>query len=268
MAVCRPAVVKTNTPFVYFVLGNAGSGRRQVLVDLISSGFADPNAVVAILPGSATASPADVALQRVERWDWCGGAIDAAVPAGVSTVFFVSCGAADPVEQVESFRDWLKTQAAVLARVLCVVDCRLAEQNPQLFVWFEACIHFSDVVLLNHREGVGNKWLSDFIGHFKNQYFPCLFELVKDGRVRNPALILEPEARRMSHVFDAEQEWVFTDAEGETVDEEEDAGDVGHAQEVEATPAVDPYLVRDAAGRRVKRLPDISKFLPPPATAG
>jgi len=31
--------------------------------------------------------------------------------------------------------------------------------------------------------------------------------------------------------------------------------------EIEAVPAEDLYLARDAAGRRAKRIPDIAKFL-------
>ena len=119
-------------------------------------------------------------------------------------------------------------------------------------------MHFSDVVLLTRREGVANKWLSGFRAHFDGQFYPCLFELVKAGRVKNPALVLDPLARRMSHAFDAEQDWIFTDAEGEEIEEDEETdGD----EEVEATQAEDPYFVRDAAHRRVKKVPDITKYL-------
>jgi hypothetical protein len=62
----------------------------------------------------------------------------------------------------------------------------------------------------------------------------------------------------MSHVFDDEQDWVFTDAAGEEIDEQEETEG---EEEVEAKPEEDPYFVRDAAGRRAKRLPDIAKFL-------
>ena len=101
--------------------------------------------------------------------------------------------------------------------------------------------------------------MSDFMEHFTKQYYPCVFEMLKDGRVKNPALVLEPQARRMSHVFDEEQDWIFTNAEGEEIDEQEETED--GEEEVEATPEVDPYFVRDAAGRRSKKLPDIAKFL-------
>ncbi|MCX6953638.1 MAG: hypothetical protein NTV51_15920 [Verrucomicrobia bacterium] len=162
------------------------------------------------------------------------------------------------MEQIEVFVAWLEAQGGQIARVLTVVNCQLAEKNPALLAWYEACIHFSDIVLLNRREGVANKWMSDFQGHFKKQFVPSLFEFVKDGHVKNPALVLDPQARRMSHVFDDEQDWIFKTVEGEVIDEEEETeGD----EEIEATREEEPYFARDAAGRRVKKLPDIAKYL-------
>ena len=83
--------------------------------------------------------------------------------------------------------------------------------------------------------------------------------MVKDGRVHNPALVLEPQARRMTHVFDEEQDWIFTNAEGDEIDEQEEVED--GEEGIEAKPEEDPYFVRDAAGRRLKKVPDIAKFL-------
>ena len=43
---------------------------------------------------------------------------------------------------------------AELARVLCVVNCQLAADHPPLLAWFEACVHFSDVVFFTNSAGV------------------------------------------------------------------------------------------------------------------
>ena len=155
------------------------------------------------------------------------------------------------------YKAWLALNNAELARALCVVDCRLAERHPPLLAWFEACIHFSDVVLLNRREGVENRWLSGFLEHFRSQHLPCLFETVKAGRIRNPALILEPQARRLTQIFDEEQDWVVTGADGEEIDDEQGEEE----EEVSAAPAEDPYLERRSGGRRVREIPDIARFL-------
>jgi hypothetical protein len=246
-------------PLVYLILGAAGSGRREVLADLIEDGLDDTDRAAVMLSASEAADPADARLPRVSRWEWRDQAIAGTLPADATHVFFVIDGARNPIDQIEVFKAWLEAQGGELGRVVCIVNAQLAEKNPPLLPWFEACVHFADVVLLNKREGVENKWVSGFLTHFKKQFYPCHFELVKEGRVKNPLLVLEPQARRMSHVFDEEQNWVFTNAEGEEIDEQEETDDKD--DEIQAAPEEDPYFARRTGGRRVKELPDIAKFL-------
>lgn len=248
----------TEKPLVYLILGAAGSGRRAVLTDLLSDGLTAGETVSVMLASSEAASEADANLPGLVRWTWANKQIEAELPRGVTHIFFISEGRSDPVDQIEAFVSWLELQGGQIGRVFTVVNCQLAEKTPALLVWYEACIHFTDIVLLNRREGVANKWMSDFQAHFKKQFVPCLFEMVKDGHIKNPALVLDPLARRMSHVFDDEQDWIFKTTEGVIIDEDEDsAGD----EEVEATREEEPYFARDAAGRRAKRLPDIASYL-------
>jgi hypothetical protein len=63
----------------------------------------------------------------------------------------------------------------------------------------------------------------------------------------------------MSHVFDEEQDWIFTNADGEVIDEQEEVEE--GEDEIEAKQEEDPYFERRTGGRRVKELPDIAKFL-------
>lgn len=248
-------------PLVYLVLGASGSGRREVLADLIAAGLGESDRGVVMLEEGEAADPADARLARVERWAWREGVIAATLPRDGSHVFFVVAGRRSPVDQVEVFKPWLDAQGGIFARAFCVVNFQLVAAHPSLLAWFEACVHFSDVVFLNRREGAENKAVSDFLAHFKKQFYPCLFEMVKNGHVKNPALILEPEARRMSHVFDEEQNWIFTNAEGEVIDEQEETGKEDDEEEIEAKPEEDPYFERLMGGRRLKPVPDIAKFL-------
>jgi hypothetical protein len=246
-------------PLVYLILGAAGSGRREVLADLIVGGLDEGDRAAVLLSDAETASETDAKLPGLARWNWSEGMIATTWPAEATEVFFVTDGRSSPVDQLEVVKAWIEAQGAELARIFCVVNCQLAEKNPALRAWYDACVHFSDVVLLNRREGVANKWLSEFQAHFKAQFLPCLFEFVKDGRVKNPALVLVPEARRMSHYFDAEQDWVFTDAEGEELEEDEESDS---DEDVTVTAEEDPYFARLNGGRRVKELPDIRRYLP------
>jgi hypothetical protein len=240
---------------VYLVLGAAGSGRREVLVDLVEGGIGEGDRPAVLISAQERADASDARLAGLGRWRLAPGAgIDAEFPPDATHVFIVVDGRRNPVDQIEAFKEWLAGMQAEVARVLCVVDCRLAERNPKLFAWFEACIYFSDVVLLNRREGVPNKWIGDFKAKFEDRFYPCLFEYVKEGRVKNPALVLAPVARRMSHVFD-EQEWIADDGDDEALEGDE---------EVELKPEIDPYLERRSGGRRVHEIPRIEDFLPGP----
>ena len=268
----------SKTPLDYLILGAAGSGRREILADIIEGGLAPGDRSVVLLSGDEAPSPADGKLGAVAAWRLVAlpvhhgprpdpsdeppeplHVIEAEPPEEATHLFFVTDGRRNPVDQIEAFKAWLAGRNVELAHILCVVNCHLAEQHPKLAHWYDACIHFSDIVLLTRREGVANKWVSDFQARYEEQFYPCLFEIVKGGRVRNPALILEPRALRISHAFDPEPEWIFRDAEGEVVDEDEVTED--DEEEVTATQAVDPYFVRRIGGRREKEVPDIGRFL-------
>ncbi len=237
------------------MVGASGSGRREVLADLIEGGLGEGETAAVLIAAPERADPADARLPGLARWRRAeDGSVEAEFPAGVTHVFILFDGRMNPVDQIEAFKSWLDDRTIEVARVVCVVNCHLLERNPKLFAWYEACIHFSDAVLLNQRDGVSNKWIGDFRGKFEHKFYPCLFDFVREGRVRNPALILAPVARRMSHVFD-EQEWIAVDPD----DDEEDLED---GEETEMKAEEDPYFERRSGGRRVHEIPNIADYLP------
>ncbi len=240
---------------MYLILGAAGSGRREVLSDLIGEGLAAGDRPAVLLSSTEWAAPSDGKLPGVGRWTLGPeNAVEANLPPDASHVFILFDGRLNPVDQIEGCKAWLAERAIEVARVISIVNCRLIEANPKLFAWYEPCIFYSDVVLLNQRDGVPNKWIGDFKAKFEDKFYPCLFEFVKDNRVKNPALVLAPVARRMSHVFD-EQDWISVDVEDEEDDQEE-------GEEVEMKPEEDYYIERRNGGRRVHELPHIADFLP------
>ena len=250
-------------PLIYVVLGAAGSGRRQVVADLFSEAIEDGDLVSILVSEGETPDPADEKLgvvhsvemghRRDHRGNFAGWDRDGDDHCSSLTDI------ADPIDQVEALKPWILGQGAELARIMVVVDCKLAYAHPPLMAWYEACIHFADVVLLNHRDGIPNKWVSDFQEKFAKLYYPCLFEFVKDGHVKNPALLLSPVPRRMTHYFEEDQEWIVLNEDGE--EEDEDDIDEDSEEEVEMVQVEDPYFVRRLGGRREKEIPDIRKFL-------
>ena len=248
---------------VYFLIGTPGSGRRALVRDLIENGPGTDNHALVLLAGREPADPADAKLARlknteIHRWEWTpAGFPEVRLPAG-ATVFLLGDSQVSPIDQLEALKPWLEARGAELARVFCVVDCQLAEKQPVLKQWFAACIHFADVVFLARRDGVANKWLSDFMKQFKAEFFPCHFIQVKSrGDLANPALLLDPTPRRVSQYFD--EGMTIGEIEGlETDDEEDDEDDTGLLPE-------EGYFKRDRSGRRERELPDITKYLPPAA---
>ncbi len=201
------------------------------------------------------------------RWDADLRALFAdAPPAEATHIFIVLDGMLDPVDQLEALKPWLAAHELQVARIFTVLHCQLAEKHPGLKPWFDACVHFSDVVLLNRREGVANKWLSDFRGTYEDQHIPCLFEFVKAGKVKNPAMLLDPVARRLSQYFDP-SEWDDLDLDGIEIGESDDEDGENmkpldkNSIDPDDQPPVDPYLERRQGGARSLHLPDIREFL-------
>jgi hypothetical protein len=266
-------VAASLSQLVYVILGAPGSGRREVVADLITSGL-DATAgerAHLLLPAGEPAHVADdktgAATVARMRWDADLRALFADAPPPEAThVFIVLDGLLDPVDQLEALKPWLAAHELSVARIFTVLHCGLAEKHPALKPWFDACVHFSDIVLLNRREGVGNKWLSDFRGTYESQHIPCLFEFVKAGKVKNPAMLLDPVARRLSQYFDP-SEWDDLDLDGIEIGESDDEEGENvrpldkDKLDPDNQPPVDPYLERRQGGRRVLELPDIRDYL-------
>ena len=253
-------------PSSYIILGADGSGRREVLCDLIRSTRADRTGVNAIyISEDERSSPHDEALRALDNttllsWRFQSHEVIASesLPNDTDTAFFVFDGLLNPVDQIEALKPWLELNNLTLARILSVVHCRLAFENPALAKWYEACIHFSDYVLLNRRTGVPNRWMRKFQDYYKKHRYPCPFEFVRKGKVPNPEQVLYPETRRLSLFFDdLENASSTVDTFGNIVIQ----GDLPYEEDEVGTPHTDPYLARYSDGPRRKPIPDIRKYL-------
>jgi hypothetical protein len=257
----------SSQPSVYFILGTPGSGRREIVRDLVENGLAPGDPVLVLLSAGEAADPAEEKLAlraqtTVLRAKWTRTELPSVDLPASGVTFFFADAYADPITQLELLQPWLLANGAQLARIFTVVDCQFAEKHPILRAWYEACIHFSDVVFLTNRVGVANKWVSDFLRYFADECFPSLFIQVKKSGVENPALVLDPLPRRFSQYFDEAID--LTDVVIETDDEdEEDIED-----EDDGLPAPEAYFELLRSGRRVKELPDIAKYVGKAAKSG
>lgn len=239
-------------PLVYLVYGTSTSGRREVIFDLIEGGIPKEQQVLYFLPTGEASCPHDEqieALANVSVVNWqmkeCK-VTHGQITAAPEKIIFLAPGNSDPVDCAEAIKAWTEHNNCKIARLITVVNCSLLEENPKAKAWFDACIHFSDVVLLNRREGVGNKWIKDFETGYKKAHFPARFLLVKKGRVSNPAEILDPEPRRLSLYFDE-----LIPIEDDEFEDEHQPDDI----------KPDRFIERLESGQRAKPIPSIEQFL-------
>lgn len=236
-------------PPAYLILGATHSGRRATVFDLIKdlASESDPfEVVISKLEPPTRYDQRIPALPGVEL-NYFETDLSSLPPGELragSTSILIAAGAMNPVDQVEGLKVLLGQADKELGRIITLANCRMLSRHPRLFAYYDACIHFSDVVLVHEPESVSRQFVSDFIQRYKDEYYPCLFEPLNRGRVKNPDLILETEPRRISLYFDVEEE--------DWLEEEE--------EDMETTP-VDPYLERLPSGVRRKTIPDIVKIL-------
>lgn len=246
-------------PIVYFVYGTPASGRRAILGDLVLEGLEAGDRPLLLLAEGEPPSDVERAFRShpgAHRavWRWVDQRIAAELPPDVTHVFLLADPWLNPVDQAEALVPWLQERGARLARIFTVIDVPFAAAHPQIERWFEACIHFSDVVFLTGVTADLQNWAGAFEGKFRERHFPCLWERVRDNTVANPALMLAPEARRMSGAFDDIEPpplvALFEDEDDEA--EEEDPED---------QPIPEPYFARRRGGSRVIEVPAIGPYL-------
>ncbi|MEM8867723.1 MAG: GTP-binding protein [Verrucomicrobiota bacterium] len=240
----------SQAPLVYILYGIPNSGRREVLFDLIDGGVPVTKQVLYFRPSNEDVCPYDEQLEALENvaiidWELKDGKVThGSISAAPEHIFFLAPGTSDPSDIAEAVKSWTDHNQCEIGRIVTVVHCNFLQAQPQAKLWFDACIHFSDIVLLNRREDINNKWVKEFEEGYRKQCIPSRFLLVKKGRVANPPEVLDPEARRTSLYFD----------ELIPIEEDEFEDDLPEDQKPDA------YIERLESGQRARPVPDIRKF--------
>ncbi|MGB0258076.1 MAG: hypothetical protein ACPGES_05435 [Coraliomargarita sp.] len=241
----------SDSPLVYVVFGITGSDRRAVIFDLIEGGVEKDSQVLYFRPEGEAESEFDTKLTERENVSVVAWKLNkckvahGAITAAPEKIIFMAPGNSDPSDVVEAIKQWTDHNNCPIARLITVVHCSFLKANEKAQAWYDACIHFSDVVLLSQRQDVDNKWIKAFEERYTKQYFPCRFMLVKKGRIANPPEVLDPEARRYSLYFD------------ELIPIEEDEFEDERPEDQDP----DKYMERLESGQRAHPIPSITKWL-------
>ena len=195
------------SPKVYLILGPNGSGRRALLADFIDS-LESESSVLYFKHRDEIINDYDSPLESLNAvstvfWSLEGSKIKhESISVSPSSIFFIAPASIDLADVMEGLKGWLSKNDCQLTRIITVIDCKSLCENNSQNSWYEAAVHFSDMVLLNRREGVSEKWIKDMVTEKKNQFHPARFELVKKNRVNNPIDVLDTQAYRTSLYFD------------------------------------------------------------------
>jgi hypothetical protein len=235
--------------FVYLILGCLSSGRRYVIHDLIKDLACEGDPFTLIIPEGESPNEWDEKLSAIDHVtiEQYQGGIDSITPDQINphhTNVILSPGLANPVDQVEALKPLVENSGCQLGRIITIANCEQLEIHKKLFGWYDACVHFSDVCLINRGPKTTNQFVQNFIDRYKDNHIPCLFEQVPKHGVKNPGLVLEPQARRISLYFEPEEE--------QWLDEEDDDWE---------EPKEDPYIARLPSGTREKWIVDINSIL-------
>ncbi|MEO0509214.1 MAG: GTP-binding protein [Verrucomicrobiota bacterium] len=242
----------SEAPLVYLIYGIPDSGRREIIFDLIEGGIDPGEQVLYFRPNAETVSSYDEQIEALENvsvvgWDLFDCKVrHGKITAAPDKIIFMAPGTADPADVAEALKAWSEHNTCQTARIITIVHCSFLRASEKALPWFDACIHFSDMVLLNRREAGDNKWTKNFEERYHKDRYPCRFEPLKKGRTSNPAAVLEPEARRLSLYFDE-----LIPIEEDEFEDEEQPEDI----------RPDRYIERNESGQRMQPVVNITRFL-------
>lgn len=245
---------------VYLFIGTPNSGRREILADLLDYGLGEGTKVTVYLPANERDGNAENALQKnknldLRSWELVPAEGKNDVPAielgdnfaTEENIAFMLDGTQEPIDQIEVFSILAKRLGWSVVRVVVIVDCQFAKAVPASADFYKALIHFADVVLLANRGDISQLWFEEFKKPYKDECFPCTFELVKKNRVANAAATLADSPRRMTFIFD----------DIDPIDDMEFDEDNLPTEPFDIVAKPDPYFERNEQGTRIIAVPSI-----------
>jgi len=168
-------------------------------------------------------------------------------PSDASFFFIVGDGRTEPIHLIETLAYQVQQGRLQMDRVITWIDLSKCHASKPVTIWYDACAHFSDCLLLDNHSGLEPAWIDRYIERFTSQHYPCVIERMKKGIIQHPMVILDNQVRRISTVFEPADE-VFDLVDGDGEDDEDDEP---------FDPLKEPYFERGIDGRRLKPIPDI-----------
>ena len=155
-----------------------------------------------------------------------------------------------PADLVDALILGYRADDYVIGRIITHVHSGWCDTVEEAKGWYEGCIHFSDLVLIDSRDEVVDNWVRDILERYRKLHYPCHFDLVRRGLPKHPQWFFDSQPRRLSLVFDPDDlsglGGMDYEIEGDEPEEDEDED----GEKI----SLDPYLSRNAAGEREKKV--------------
>jgi len=213
---------------LHVIVGTPDSNRRSTLAHAINP--TDKN------PSSHFLFPHELESTELpfSHWEWIdhGFKIKNLEEENINEWFLFLSNQIDLADQFESLQEFLDQEEELeIGRIITFINSEyLNDAKDQLLDWIDGCAHFSDAFCFSNRTNQNSQSLSSILDRYNMRYPMETFILPKS---KGPPIdqILCPVSRRITHIFDPI----------DMLDPEE-------------SPAEDPFLKRQANGKRFKPL--------------
>ncbi len=157
------------------------------------------------------------------------------------------------IPQLEKLAGNLRNCLIEPVKILTCVDCWQSEKSGKLRNWLDACIYYSDIVLLGNRSNASKPFIRDYQKGYERMCYPCLFMLLKGpGKPADVDEVLTPGTRRLSQMFELADAPGTTQPGGFVIESTCDLD----LQEMESDPFRSPR-----EDEPVRHIPDPSEFI-------
>ncbi|MFP4352648.1 MAG: hypothetical protein ACLFRP_07900 [Puniceicoccaceae bacterium] len=253
-----------NLPWLTVLLSGPNPGRWKLVLETVRHGLPKEEAVLLHV------SPAEVEPARlffpddrftIGEWTLADGAVLFSEPLTSDRTNVLVYGRPEfPDDLFEGLVDLFRAERCEMGRIVTQVHAGWGSGHEETKAWYDACIHFSDLVLIDNREEVPDAWVREFRERYLKLRYPCHFDLVRKGLPKHPEWFFDSQPRRLSLVFDPDD---LSGLGPGPVESDEDETD-----EIPEEPPGDPYLRRNAAGERERKIKPLPFALDAPAAGG
>jgi hypothetical protein len=232
-------------PWLNLLLSGPNPGRWKLVRESVQHALPKEEGVdLYVSPSERAAARAFFDPERfaVAEWEVSDGRILFSEPLSTERANLLLYGLpAFADDLLEALVDGFRAGGFEMGRIATHVHCGWCARREEARGWFDAAIHFSDLVLLDNRDEAGDPWVRRFQERYRKLRYPCHFDLVRKALPKHPHWLFDSQPRRLSLVFDPDD----LSGLGPSFPGAEDDGD-----EDEERPEGDPYLRRNAAGER------------------